>query len=104
MHEKLDLSDETRKRLAPFEAEFERERKRLTDDLAAAEQTLAQAISRVPRESAEIDLALEQINQAQAELRRLTLRHFFDMEEQLDAEQAERLRQWTHDSLLLQFR
>jgi len=102
MHQQLKISKEQHDKLSPFETAFDESSLQLNLDISAAEQELAALVKTSTRNSANIDQALERLNQAHAQLRRLTLDHFFVMEQHLDPEQAERLRQWTHDSLIRQ--
>jgi len=102
MHEQLDISAEQEKLLIPFETAFAEAGKKLELDISSAEKELATLVKNSARNEAEIDRILNRLDEAHAQLRRLTLEHFFVMETHLDAGQAERLRQWTHDSLIRQ--
>ena len=61
---------------------------------------LADAVRRGKSGAPEIDVALTRLNAAQAALQRATLAHFFAMKDHLEPAQAEKLLQWTHDSIL----
>lgn len=100
MHRHLELTAAQHDALAPAEQRYEETRHQLESRVASAGRKLAAAIRAGQRDSAEIDAALQQLNHSQAELQRATLDHFFDMKEQLDPEQSERLIQWTHDRLV----
>jgi len=102
MHDHLGLSAEQHRALEPAEQAFDRERERLRGEIAAAGLELAEAVRTGERTSPEIPGALGRLHHAQGELQRATLDHFFAMKEQLDPEQAEKLLQWTHDSLVHQ--
>ncbi len=102
MHEQLNVSDEQHEKLTPFETAFNEASRQLNLDISAAEQELASAVQNSSRDQSQIDRTLQRLDQAHAQLRRLTLDHFFVMEQHLDPEQAQRLRQWTHDSLIRQ--
>ena len=102
MHEQLRVSDAQHEKLTPFETAFTEASQQLNLEISAAEQQLAAAVQSSTRDKSQINEALERLDQAHAQLRRLTLDHFFVMEQHLDPEQAERLRQWTHDSLIRQ--
>jgi Spy/CpxP family protein refolding chaperone len=73
---------------------------RLRKEIAEAGRALAAAVRKGQAGSPEIDAALTRLNAAQAELQRATLDHFFAMKDHLEPDQAEKLLEWTHDSLL----
>ena len=100
MHERLVLTDAQHSALEPFEHAYEETRKRLGAQIVAAGQELAVAVREGNRGAPEVDQALGKLNEAQAELQRATLDHFFAMKEHLDPEQAEKLLEWTHDSIV----
>lgn len=99
MHEHLDITAEQHEKLEPIEADFEQQRVRLRAEIRAAGHTLAAAIGRADVQDANLQAALERLNRAQSELQQKTLDHFFAMKRYLRPAQAERLLQWTHDSL-----
>lgn len=100
MHEQLTLSDAQEKALHPIEVIFETDRERLRAEIAEAGRELADAVRGGKADSPEIDAALSRLSAAQAKLQRVTLDHFFAMKDHLDPAQAEKLLQWTHDSIL----
>lgn len=100
MHEQLRVTPEQERALEPVEHAFEQERIRLRKEIAAAGRELADAVRKGADGSPEIESALARLHAAQSELQRATLRHFFEMKDYLDPDQAEKLLQWTHDSLL----
>lgn len=100
MHEQLRITPEQEKSMAPAEQAFETERARLRQDIAEAGRALADAVRDGKAGSPEIEAALERLGAAQAKLQRVTLDHFFAMKDHLGPDQAEKLLQWTHDSLL----
>ncbi len=102
MHEQLELKDDQHAALEPIEAEFEANRARLQGAIDEAGRELAAAVRRGDPQSAEISRALQSLNRRQAELQRATLDHFFTMKDHLDPEQADKLLQWTHDSIVHQ--
>lgn len=99
MHEHLDITVEQHEKLEPIEADFEQQRVRLRAEIRAAGHALAAAIGGADVQDASLKAALDRLNLAQAELQRKTLDHFFAMKRYLRPAQAERLLQWTHDSL-----
>jgi Spy/CpxP family protein refolding chaperone len=102
MHEQLAITPAQHEAMAPVEKAFEEERARLRTEIASAGRELADAVRKGKSASPEIDAALVRLNAAQAKLQRATLDHFFAMKDHLDPAQAEKLLQWTHDSILHQ--
>ncbi len=102
MHEQLDISPEQWARLEPFEKSFENDSAQLLQKIKTGGEQLASAIGEGSRGAPAIQDALDRINQAQAELQKITLDHFFVMKEHLDPEQAKRLLEWTHESITRQ--
>jgi Spy/CpxP family protein refolding chaperone len=100
MHRNLQLTPQQHDALEPAEQRFAERQAALRSEISDAGRALAVAIRSGDADSPEIVAALDRLNNAQAELQRATLKHFFEMKEQLDPEQAEKLRQWTHDRLL----
>lgn len=100
MHEQLKLTPAQHDALDPIEQAFEKKRARLRSEIANAGRDLADAVRRGKSGSPDIDAALTRLNTAQAALQRATLDHFFAMKDHLEPAQAEKLLQWTHDSIL----
>jgi nickel and cobalt resistance protein CnrR len=100
MHEQLKLTSAQHDALDPIEKAFEKERARLRSEIARAGRDLADAVRQGKSGSPEIEAALTRLNAAQAALQRATLDHFFAMKDHLEPAQAEKLLQWTHDSIL----
>ena len=100
MHGQLKLTSAQHDALDPIEKAFEKERARLRSEIAGAGRDLADAVRRGKSGSPEIEAALTRLNAAQAALQRATLDHFFAMKDHLEPAQAEKLLQWTHDSIL----
>ena len=99
MHEHLDITPEQHAKLEPIEAEFEQQRVRLRAEIRSAGLAVAAAIRAAQVNDAELQAALQRLNQSQGELQRLTLDHFFAMKRYLRPAQAQKLVQWTHDSI-----
>ena len=99
IHAQLDLTPEQEEALAGVESEFQINSERLEKSLSAAGHGLAHAIKDHGRGSPELSAALSRINRLQLELQELTIDHFFDMEKNLDPDQARKLFEWTHDSI-----
>nr|WP_265594810.1 periplasmic heavy metal sensor [Haloferula sp. BvORR071] len=100
MHEQLAITPAQHDALEPLEEAFERDRERLRQEIAVAGRELANAVREGKSSSSGVDAALARLNAAQAKLQRATLDHFFAMKDHLDPAQAEKLLQWTHDSIL----
>ncbi|MCF7786307.1 MAG: periplasmic heavy metal sensor [Prosthecobacter sp.] len=99
MHEHLDITPEQHEKLEPLEAEFEKLRVTLKDEVRLADVSLAQTIRDPQMNEAAMNEALERLNKAQGALQRATLEHFFVMKRYLRPAQAAKLLEWTHDSL-----
>jgi Spy/CpxP family protein refolding chaperone len=100
MHDHLEITPDQHEALEPFEHAFETERERLRGVIAKAGRDLANGVRQGKPGSPEIEDALTRLNTAQAELQRATLHHFFAMKDHLDPAQAEKLLDWTHDSIV----
>ena len=100
LHSNLQITPEQERRLHPHERDFQRQLGEQQARIRATGQTLAQAIRNHDADSQEVARAQEQLLQAQGELQRITLEHFFAMKEHLNPEQGELLLQWTHDSII----
>jgi Spy/CpxP family protein refolding chaperone len=100
LHAHLEMTPAQHQTLEPFEERYESERARLRAEITAAGNRLADAIRSPASDDATVDEALRALHEAQGELQRATLRHFFLMRDHLDPDQAEKLLGWTRDSLL----
>ena len=100
MHEQLHLTESQHEALEPLEQAFEEKSRKLKADMDAAGRELAEVVRKGDADSPEIDAALVRLNTAQTELQGVMLEHFFAMKEHLDPEQAEKLLEWTHDSIV----
>jgi len=100
LHENLELTEEQETALRPIEEKFQKEQQRLRAEMLTAADALALEIRRKNRGAPGIDRALDQLNQSQATLQKLSLDHFFEMKSKLSAAQAEKLLSWTHDSIV----
>ncbi|MGB1131156.1 MAG: periplasmic heavy metal sensor [Haloferula sp.] len=100
MHERLALTPEQHAALEPVERSYEETRRKLVDRIESAGRDLGEAVRRGDPEAPAIEEALNRLNEAQAELQRATLDHFFSMKKHLTPAQAERLLSWTHDSIV----
>jgi Spy/CpxP family protein refolding chaperone len=99
MHKHLDITPEQHAKLEPLEAEFENLRVKLKDEVHQADVALAQVIREPKVDEAAMSAALERLNKAQGALQKATLDHFFVMKRYLRPAQADKLLEWTHDSL-----
>lgn len=100
MHDRLEITPDQHAALEPFEHAFETERERLRAEIAKAGRDLAEGVRKGVPGSPEIEDALTRLNTAQAALQRATLDHFFAMKRHLEPAQAEKLLEWTHDSIV----
>ena len=100
MHEKLVLTDSQHEGLEPHESAYEKKRQALAKKVSDAGRELAVVIKEGEPESPEVERVLKELHAAQADLQRATLDHFFAMKEHLDPEQAERLSEWLHQSIV----
>ena len=98
-HVGVDVTAEQHEKLEPIEAEFEQQRVRLRSEIRTAGLEVAATINEATVDDARLKAALERLNQAQGELQRMTLDHFFAMKRYLRPAQAKKLLEWTHDSL-----
>ena len=100
MHEQLQITPAQHQALASVEEAYEKEREQLRSEITEAGKLLADAVRQGKAGSPEIEASLQRLNAAQGKLQRATLTHFFAMKDHLDPGQAEKLLQWTHDSIL----
>ncbi len=99
MHAHLDLTPEQHHTLEPIEAGFEAQRLKLQAEVRAAGLALASIIRDSKQNDPVLEPALQRLNKAQGDLQRATLEHFFAMKRHLRPAQADKLLEWTHDSL-----
>lgn len=99
LHSKLVVTPEQEAKLHPLEAAYAGHHAVLLAQVESAGKRLAQALDKATPDTTEIDAALEEIQAAQGELQKLTIRHFLEMKEHLSPDQAANLIQWTRDSI-----
>ena len=102
MHQHLDITPAQHAMLEPVEAEFETQRLQLKKDIRSAGEEVARTLSEAGENDGRLKSALERLNRSQGDLQRLTLEHFFAMKRYLRPAQAQRLLEWTHDSITRQ--
>ena len=101
LHENLEITAEQETLLLPHEREFEEQRTQQRTVIEAAGAALAEAIrSSGDAEAPEVESARLQLIEAQGELQRITLDHFFAMKKHLSPEQGEKLLRWTRESIV----
>jgi len=101
LHQNLDITAEQEALLLPHELEFEEQRKQQRAKIEAAGATLAEAIrSSGDAAAPEIESARLELVEAQGELQRITLDHFFAMKKHLSPEQGDKLLRWTRESIV----
>ena len=101
LHENLEITAEQEKVLHPHETAYEEARRKQRDAIESAGADLAEAIrSSGDAEAPKVEAARQKLVEAQGELQRLTLEHFFAMKEHLSPEQGEKLLRWTQESIV----
>ena len=101
LHDNLEITAEQEAILHPHEIAFEEDRKRQREAIEKAGAALADAIRQSgDSEAPEVEAARRKLVEAQGELQRLTLDHFFAMKEHLSPEQGEKLLHWTQESIV----
>jgi len=99
LHEKLEISPEQEEQLAPFEERYAHRRRELLDRITAGGLALSGALAASPLKREAVDAALAEIHAAQGELQKATITHFLEMKDHLSPGQAEKLVQWTRESI-----
>ena len=87
------MTPEQLAKLEDVEVRFEKERNRLLKEIASADKELAQTLIQEPSYSDKVEKAAQRVNALQAELKQLTLRHFYEMKPVLTPEQIEKMNQ-----------
>lgn len=88
VHKKLDLTPDQSRRLDVIEESYARDRKRLEDDVRAANRELAVAIQKGHKDSPEVEAAIDHLHIAMGALQKATIAHVFDMRAVLTPDQA----------------
>lgn len=99
LHEQLAITPEQEKKLAPIERSYGQGRAKLLARVESGSAQLAEALGKSPVDRSAIDQALSEIQSAQSDLQKATIVHFLEMKEHLDPEQADKLLQWTRESI-----
>ncbi len=99
MHANLNLTEAQNAALDPLEKAFAERRSKLRQAIDEAAARLGSALLKGELHSPEAEGALDQMDRAQADLRRATLEHFFAMKGQLDPEQSAKLLEWVAASI-----
>jgi Spy/CpxP family protein refolding chaperone len=99
IHNQLGLAAQQEKALEPIEAQFERRRRELLDQIASANNELALVIREDQGYSPRVSAAIEKIHHAQGELQEATLEHVFAMRAMLTPEQYQKLLNLTAEAL-----
>ena len=101
MHQHLGITAEQHHVLDSLETTYEATHVRLRQAVRQLGTELAIAI-RDSAPPATILATQEKLNSAQGQLQQATLQHFIEMKQHLTPSQAQKLADWTHDSILLQ--
>lgn len=88
VHRKLDLTAEQRRRLDAIEARYATDRRRLEDEVRAANRELALAIRNGHRDSPEVEAAIDHLHHAMGALQKATISHVFEMRAVLTPDQV----------------
>jgi Spy/CpxP family protein refolding chaperone len=99
LHEQLAITPEQEKNLAPIERSYGQSRAKLLARVESGGVRLAEVLGSSPVDQSEIDAALSEIQSAQGSLQTATIRHFLEMKDHLTPEQADKLLQWTRESI-----
>jgi len=99
IHKQLGLTAQQEKALEPIEAQFERRKRELLDQIASANNELAEVIREDQGYSPRVSTAIEKIHHAQGQLQEATLQHVFAMRAMLTPEQYQKLLNLTADAL-----
>lgn len=87
----LRLTAEQDKKLAPVEQEFDKRRAELNAKIQASNGELAKALVEEKRYSPRVKAASERVDQLQAELKEVTLQHFYQMQPALTPDQVQKM-------------
>lgn len=93
LEEQLSITPEQMGKLKNSEDRYENERARLLKEIASADRELAQILIQEHGYSEKIEKAAHRVNTLQAELKQLTLKHFYEMKPVLTPEQIEKMNQ-----------
>lgn len=98
-HEQLNVSDAQEAKIVDIEKEFERLQILYNGQMKTANLELAQAIKAGGYESPDIEGIVHKIHKAMGSLQALSLTHLADVEEILDPEQNQKLREMVIEQL-----
>lgn len=93
LEQQLEMTPDQLAKLEGVEREYEKERDRLLKEITIADKDLAQMLLQEPSYSDKVEKAAQRVNALQAELKQLTLRHFYEMKPVLTPEQIEKMNQ-----------
>jgi Spy/CpxP family protein refolding chaperone len=87
----LHLTAEQEKKLAPVEQEYDKRRAELNAKIQALNGELAKALVEEKHYSPRVKAASERVDQLQAELKEVTLQHFYQMQFALTPDQVQKM-------------
>ncbi|MDX1975880.1 MAG: periplasmic heavy metal sensor [Rickettsiales bacterium] len=89
----LNLTQEQHKKLEPVEQKYAQDRSALIVKIKQANQDLAKALVEEKQYSQRVQNASEHVEKLQAELKEVTLKHFFEMQPAMTPEQIQIMNQ-----------
>lgn len=93
LEEKLKLTNDQIAQLKDVEVAFEKDRSRLVQEITEADKELAKVLLEEKQYSERVRVAADRVNVLQAQLKSVTLKHFYDMKPVLTPEQVEIMNQ-----------
>ncbi len=100
LHKELGLTTEQDQRLIPIEHKFAERKKEIEVRIAAANRELSEIMLKDMAYSDRVKAGVEKIHHIQGELQKLTIEHFYEMQEVLTPEQTKQLHHLAASALL----
>ncbi len=89
--QQLHITPEQEKKLEPVERAYDKRRIELRNRIMAASQELARVLVEEKQYSVRVKVASQRVNELQAELKNITLQHFYEMQPLMTPEQVKRM-------------
>lgn len=99
LHKQLNITKEQDEKLETIESDYQKRKLRLEETIRLANMELADAISKNPSFSSEVQQAVDKIHTAMGELQKASLEHLFQMQPILTSEQNEKLTELITEAL-----
>lgn len=93
LEEKLDLTDNQVKQMSDVEKKFDEDRAKLMQEITQANKDLAKVLIEEKKYSDRVKAASDRVDDLQAQLKTVTIQHFYDMKPSLTTEQIEIMNQ-----------